>query len=179
MKNDILINLEKLSQQQVFVNPEKLMQANLKDCYLSAIGGRVVSDDFSPENIEIRKICLEAIGEGSIVTFGNPKNRSRIEYAKKAFSDNHLWALRTFHLTFLYVNSPEQFRLDMAYCRRFHLSWQEKVNDGIPIIFTAQGSLRDWKKFLSHSDDLSFSSDTRIWMKTTKNVICNFLPELF
>ena len=173
------IDLEEESRKGTFLSAEAFKKANLPPCSISAIGGIPISEEeWAPDQHRLRIMCFAALGEGSLLTFGNPKRRSRQEYGDKALKEKHLWALRTFYLTFFFADAPEAFRLDVAYSRKFHMSWQEKTAPGMPIVFTAQGSLREWSKFLSHHEDTSFGASTREWMKHTRDVIAKFFPEI-
>jgi len=126
---------------------------------------------------QIRGKTVQNLGMGSILTFGNPKDRSLVYFAYKALDEKELWALRASYITVFYYDVPRTFREAVAYDRRFHLSWSEVERDHT--YFTAHSSIYHWWKFLKHKDDSSFREEHRDLMSTTWDLFQKALPELF
>lgn len=124
-----------------------------------AFGGIPESPNNQWTPMKVHTALLDAVGQGSLLTFMNPKDRTRFYFAGKAVEDGHLWATRSIFITLLFSGIPRSFREALAYSNRFHLSWQERECELVMV--TAQGSLRDWRKFLSHREDPAFKASHR------------------
>lgn len=145
---------------------------------IASVGGRVVGEGWMPTLTEARDIVTAAIGQGSLLTFNNPKERTRLYLGDRALADGHLWALRSFHLGLLFTNVPRSFREALAFCGRFHLSWQES-EDVKPIVVLAHGSLRDWKKYVAHREDKAFKAEHRELLYEAWDVLNELHPRVF
>ena len=143
--------------------------SDVNEVSVVAFGGIPECEDKHWDPQEVGVYIHNAIGQGSLITFMNPKDRNRDYFAEKAIEDKHFWALRTLYITVLFSDIPQSFRESLAFSRRFHISWQEKEYDTVMV--TAQGSLRDWRKFLDHRFDGAFKLEHRHIMVHTHTVL--------
>lgn len=126
----------------------------------------------NPVSIDIiRKFIHEAVGESAILTYTNRKNKTREELADLCFTKNHLWGLNWINLTLTFAGWDTKVELALARDKRFWMSWP--VEGGK--VFSATGSLKDWIRYASKADDLSFDKDTREVMGEVERIISELL----
>lgn len=132
---------------------------------VTAIGGfpaHMMPDSWSIET------CL---GESSLLTYMNPRGKSRAALGAQAIDKGHMWAGHWINLS---ITFWEHQRAEIALARdkRFWISWSERSD----YVFTATGSINEWTRYLAHHDDPSFSRFARAAMIDARDALIELDP---
>lgn len=155
------------------------LASKLPSISISAIGGFPISEDngeFYWLNNKLSEDFLkysitESLGQSGILTFANKSNLSNYELGKKCLSLGHNWGFNWITISILFVGYNEDVEKSLLRNNTFYQSWI--ANNNIPI-YVMNGSLKDFKKFISNKDDKSFDINTRKAMSDIDNML-NFL----
>lgn len=161
-----LLSLGKTSMQDRTVELKK----KFPNVYLYAIGGIPLKKEgehicLLQKEINITScidIIKESVGISGVLTYVNKSKLSLMDMGNKCYELKHLWAENWLMLSFL-VSAPEKVELSILRDKNFYESWIETNQDGIKT-FGITGSIKSFKKFMSHRFDETFDVDTRNFM---------------
>ena len=117
--------------------------------------------------LEINK----ALGLSGMMTYSNKSNFSLDEMGKKCKELKHFWGYNFITMSFLFHNVDPRVELSFLRNNTFYESWIVGTETKL---FGMTGTIKDFKKFISNKDDLSFDLPTREIMTLIDNTY-NFL----
>lgn len=126
-----------------------------------------ITDQFLKDSV------LESLGLSGMLTFANKSNLSNKDLGKKCIDLGHNWGFNWITIGVLFVGYDEAVEKSFLRNNTFYQSWI--ANNNIPI-YIMNGSLKDFKKFISNKNDKSFDVYTRQAMSDVHDVI-SFLWE--
>lgn len=126
--------------------------------------------------IKLSDLIKQGLGSSALLTFMNKSKLSTSSLGDICIEKNHDWAYRWITLSLLFVGlSPE---VELAFSRdcSFLMSWPVTT---VPTgkLFIANGSLKDWIKFLFHFNDKDLNGATREAMIQAKLLLNSLLPQ--
>lgn len=151
----------------------KELQHKVPNISLYAVGGFQIQkkdESFYLLNEELTasvlaNILKKSIGVSGMLTYTNKSKLTSLELGNKCCELKHLWAENWIMLSFL-ICVPNSKRIELSILRdkNFYESWIETTEQDELKVFGITGSLKQFKKFISHRNDLSFDKNTRIFM---------------
>ena len=159
---------------------KSLMIDKLPECAIVAVGSIPIKENenheftifgsvVTPQNI--KEALIEALGLGAVLTFRNPRNKNLLELGEMCVGYGHTWTLHVINITILFHEVPISVRNAFAFDGRFHLSWIDNQISSKKVTFTANGSLKNWKKIKKRSEDKSFKKNQRRWFRKATDMI--------
>lgn len=127
----------------------------------------------------VRKLFLEGLGLGAVLTYKNPKGKTLLQFGEMCLKLGHTWTFHNLSLTICYKNAPISVRNAFAFDTNFKLSWVESEINDETVTFTATGSLKSWKKIADRFISSDFNFDQRLAFGNAKIILASILPELF
>lgn len=117
---------------------------------------------------EIKANVKKALGVSAALTYVNPKNKSLDELGQICLDKDHTWAYHWISVSMVLSNYPQIVEMSFARDTRFKMSWPVEL---LPTgrVFGVTASIRDWLKYTSHEEDLSFDGPTRSAMIQCRN----------
>lgn len=129
--------------------------------WITAFGGRPIRGD---------EDLLECLGESALLTYLNPKGRSRRDLGALCMNLGHDWCGHWVNLTLTFFGYLPAVQHAWTRDRRFWISWSEATD----AVWSATGSIKDWKRYTSHSDDPSFCGEVRAAMRDARACLSTF-----
>lgn len=118
----------------------------------------------------------EGLGLGAVLTYRNKSDKSLEELAQVCIERDHLWTTHVLTLTLAFDGCPLSVRNAYAFDGRFHLSWVEAEIDAGPCTFTATGSVRQWSRMMSYTNNPSFRTEQRVWFGKVGTLLAPLFP---
>lgn len=131
--------------------------------YITAFGGRPIKGD---------EDLLECLGESALLTYLNPKDKTRQELGHKCIQLGHDWAMHWCNVTLTFFGFRPEVQLAWARDKRFWLSWSERTEH----VWSATGSCKDWIRYTNHGDDASFTPTVRQAMREARSCLATMSP---
>ena len=155
-----------------FARIERL-EMTLPDISICAIGGfplKIIDNKTYILNKEITRETIsgaitKSLGLSGMLTYANKSNLTLSEMGKKCKQLNHLWGFNFITLTLLFSNQEKEVELSFLRDKRFYESWII----GHSAVYAFTGTIKNFKKFVSNKDDLSFDKATREAMTIIDN----------
>ena len=121
-----------------------------------------LSEDF------IKNSIIKSLGLSGMLTFANKSNLSNKDLGEMCLSLGHNWGLNWITIGILFNGYDSAVEKSFLRNTTFYQSWI--ANNDIPI-YVMNGSLKDFKKFISNKADTSFDAHTRNAMSDIHNSI--------
>jgi hypothetical protein len=126
----------------------------------------------------------EGFGQGAVLTFGNPNQKSLVELADMCGQRGHLWWMGVLSMTWLVCGEPA-VELEIGRSGLGHLSWQENVpgwHSNAPDwlhAFLVCFDLNTARKYFKHADDPDFKPSVRRVLSTMRDDLREVCPWAF
>jgi hypothetical protein len=139
------------------------------------LSGSVISPEV------LRKNMLDLLGMSAALTYLNPKHREITNLGELCMDLNHTWAFHLSTVSILYCGAPsfveKSFGRDGSFIPGS--TWVETDEEGLPNIFTINGSLKDWKRYTAFRGDSTFKPVMRKWLGDTWVLLNSLYPDVF
>jgi len=137
--------------------------------------GSVINPDTFRDHI------VDALGQSAILTYLNPKNRTREEFGERCLKDDHLWALNAIPISICFAGYSPFVELSFGRDGSFMKgeSWVESSIESGPRIFTVNGSIKTWQKYTKYRNDPSFREEMRNCLKEVFFVLNGLSKDIF
>lgn len=120
----------------------------------------------------------QALGLSAVLTYANKNNLSLDNLGKICVDRNETWAYHWLNITMVFANQSPAVHLSFARDTRFKLGWavEKQYTGHLFGTWMATASIKDWLRFTSHKDDLSFDQETREAMRSSYGLLKEILP---